>query len=139
MTLQVGADDACTLERIVDSLASISSRKCGKFYSNKDKFLFKEGIISIGAMENGKKLSKDPKVLILGAGRVCQPAAELLASSSRIVSSDVLRAYHLDDGELENVQVIVASLFLQEAEEVSSLGLSAILLFFSLSMSFYQV
>lgn len=58
-------------------------------------------------------------VLILGAGRVCQPAAELLASVGS-ASSRQWRKTCTDDGleEMNDVHVIVASLYLKDAEEV---------------------
>jgi alpha-aminoadipic semialdehyde synthase len=54
-----------------------------------------------------------PKVLILGAGRVCRPAAEFLASY-RNLDINSGNEYNTDQ-----VHVIVASLYQKDAEEVS--------------------
>ncbi|CAA7395006.1 unnamed protein product [Spirodela intermedia] len=113
--LEVGASDARTLDQIVDSLSSIASRKSLIF--NKEKNF--EGKMSAGVVETGKDLSRNPKVLILGAGRVCQPAAVFLASVGRMFSGHMFRTWQqVDEEELEDVQVIVASLYLKDAEEI---------------------
>lgn len=49
--------------------------------------------------ENKRKLT----VLIIGAGRVCRPAVELLSS---------------DEFDDHDIQLIVASLYIKDAEEV---------------------
>lgn len=59
------------------------------------------------------------KVLILGAGRVCRPAVELLASIGNISSRQWLKSSITADFDEQNcVQVIVGSLYLKDAEEV---------------------
>lgn len=57
---------------------------------------------------------KKTSVLILGAGRVCQPAVQLLASGS-------CKWLESDPEGVNGVEVIVGSLFLKEAEEVYNL------------------
>lgn len=52
-----------------------------------------------------------PKVLILGAGRVCRPAAEFLASYKNIDNDGG------NDYKTDQVHVIVASLYQKDAEE----------------------
>jgi len=53
-----------------------------------------------------------PKILILGAGRVCRPAAQFLASYPNICS------YGADDNSTDQIHVIVASLYQKDAEEI---------------------
>lgn len=58
-------------------------------------------------------------VLILGAGRVCQPATELLASIGSTTSHQWLKSCITSDySEKSRVHVIVASLYMKDAEEV---------------------
>lgn len=58
-------------------------------------------------------------VLVLGAGRVCRPAVEFLASIGSGTSRLRLETFIPGDFEEKNdVQVIVASLYLRDAEEV---------------------
>ncbi|CAA6658720.1 unnamed protein product [Spirodela intermedia] len=103
--LEVGASDARTLDQIVDSLSSIASRKSLIF--NKEKNF------------EGKILVKESESPNSGAGRVCQPAAKFLASVGRMFSGHVFRTWQqVDEEELEDVQVIVASLYLKDAEEI---------------------
>ncbi|XVE97810.1 hypothetical protein REPUB_Repub03eG0051000 [Reevesia pubescens] len=73
--------------------------------------------------ETGVKKESDSKrrtsVLILGAGRVCQPAAELLASIGSSSSHQWYKACLETDSEEQNtIHVIVASLYLKDAEEI---------------------
>lgn len=73
--------------------------------------------LTVGEVEdNGvkeKETRSEAVVLILGAGRVCRPAAEFLTSIGRDSSKKWLSL------EKTFVHVIVASLFLKDAEEVS--------------------
>ncbi|KAK4793656.1 hypothetical protein SAY86_024091 [Trapa natans] len=106
--LEVGADDQTVLDQIIDSLNSLAN----KIQSDDDDM--EENSLVVGKVEsNGCDIKLNPKrsasVLILGAGRVCQPAVELLAS----------RSFCKLDGEGEDgIEVIVGSLFLKEAEEI---------------------
>ena len=73
--------------------------------------------------ETGVKQEFDSKrtrsVLILGAGRVCQPATELLASIGSSSSHQWYKTCLETDSEEQNdVHVIVASLYLKNAKEV---------------------
>lgn len=62
---------------------------------------------------------KKASVLILGAGRVCRPAAEFLTSIGSDSPQEWLKSFRIGDLEEQTcVQVIVASLFLKDAEEV---------------------
>lgn len=59
------------------------------------------------------------RFLILGAGRVCRPAAELLASAKSLCSYPSLEnCFEVDFDVLDDIQVIVASLYQKEAEEI---------------------
>ncbi|KAG1334411.1 alpha-aminoadipic semialdehyde synthase [Cocos nucifera] len=115
--LEVAADDTAILDKIVDSLTSISnSSKDGVF--NKEKELcLKIGKISERKVEVGSGIKNLPAVLILGAGRVCRPAAEFLASGGSISCSDSFKTCQDINVEIEGFQVIVASLYQRDAEE----------------------
>lgn len=68
---------------------------------------------------NAEDFKKRPVVLILGAGRVCRPAAELLASVGDVSSSESLRiCQSMGIEEIQEFQVVVASLYKRDAEEV---------------------
>lgn len=114
--LEVAADDTAILDKIVDSLTSIAnSSKDGVF--NKEKELsLKIGKISERKVV-GSGIKNLPAVLILGAGRVCRPAAEFLASGGSISCSDSFKTCQDINVEIEGFQVIVASLYQRDAEE----------------------
>lgn len=118
---QVGADDSAILDKIIDSLTSIANSSENQGFINEDtnKISFKVGKIHKGDLEKEDAMKKKTVVLILGAGRVCRPAAEFLASIGSGTSRQWLKTCIPDDFEENNdVQVIVASLYLQDAEEV---------------------
>ncbi|KAH6818412.1 lysine-ketoglutarate reductase/saccharopine dehydrogenase bifunctional enzyme [Perilla frutescens var. frutescens] len=114
--LEIGADDKAVLDKIIDSLNSLDkprdrknntiSLTVGKFNDNDiDE-------------ENGTR--GEAVVLILGAGRVCRPAAEFLTSIGRGSSKKLLNSYMTEDmKEKTYIHVIVASLFLKDAEEIT--------------------
>lgn len=119
--LQVGADDREVLDRIIDSLTSLANRsENGPQPDNRTSPISKTvGTVVNNGIKSSCDLGNTSSVLILGAGRVCQPAAELLAS----IGSTLYRqrpGSHLkvDSEEQGLVQVIVASLYLKDAEEV---------------------
>uniref|UniRef100_A0A453PTS3 Saccharopine dehydrogenase NADP binding domain-containing protein n=2 Tax=Aegilops tauschii subsp. strangulata TaxID=200361 RepID=A0A453PTS3_AEGTS len=94
----VGADDTTTLDKIIDSLTSIANAHRGD--PNAAEISLKIGRVSeCGIDDSMDKVG--PKVLILGAGRVCRPAAEFLTSYQNI----------------DQVHVVVASLYQKDAEE----------------------
>lgn len=69
--------------------------------------------------EKPEEMTKRSSVLILGAGRVCRPAAEFLASVRNISSEQWYKTYLGGDSEEQtDVHVIVASLYLKDAKEV---------------------
>lgn len=79
--------------------------------------------LKFGSFQNGDvKLSDNggkSAVLILGAGRVCQPATELLAAIGSTTSHQWLKSCITSDYcEKNHVHVIVASLYMKDAEEV---------------------
>ncbi|KAJ3695752.1 hypothetical protein LUZ60_001129 [Juncus effusus] len=94
--LQVGVDEITKMDKILDSLAVLANPK-------EREFSLKFGKVNTNETEhdnNNNDLISENKssVLILGAGRVCRPAAEFLSS--------------------KEVHVIVASLFQKEADEI---------------------
>lgn len=121
MSGQVGADDRAVLDQIIDSLTSLAmpneNNRIVDRQTNKISLIVGKVEEMETIMENGTK--KKMGVLILGAGRVCQPAAELLASIGSNSSPQWYKTHLQDDFEvLSDVHVIVASLYLKDAEEV---------------------
>jgi alpha-aminoadipic semialdehyde synthase len=109
---QVGADDTATLDKIIDSLTTLANAHGGDHDAGKETELALK-IGKVNECETGDTLDKGgPKVLILGAGRVCRPAAEFLTSYPNICSNGV------DDNNTDQIHVIVASLYQKDAEEV---------------------
>ncbi|KHN17770.1 Alpha-aminoadipic semialdehyde synthase [Glycine soja] len=118
--LEVGADNRAVLDQIIDSLTAIANPTEHDRFSNQDssKISLKLGKVE----ENGIEKESDPRkkaaVLILGAGRVCQPAAEMLSSFGRPSSSQWYKTLLEDDFECQtDVEVIVGSLYLKDAEQ----------------------
>lgn len=82
--------------------------------------------LKFGAVQNGditqEIKTKRSEVLILGAGRVCRPAADFLASIGKNTSQRWLKSCMTSDrtefDEQNRVHVTVASLYLKDAEEV---------------------
>ncbi|XP_019455443.1 PREDICTED: alpha-aminoadipic semialdehyde synthase [Lupinus angustifolius] len=119
--LEVGADDRAVLDNIIDSLTSLANPTDNDGILNQDssKFSLKLGKVQ----KNGIKKEPDPKkkaaVLILGAGRVCQPAAEMLSSIQTLSSGQLYKTLLEDDFEDNiDVEVIVGSLYLKDAEQI---------------------
>ncbi|WJX90865.1 hypothetical protein P8452_72719 [Trifolium repens] len=116
--LEVGADDKAVLDQIIDSLTSLANPTENNRFSNQNssKISLKLGKVQ----ENGMEKESDPKkkaaVLILGAGRVCQPAAEMISSFG---TSQWYKTLLEDDFEDQiDVDVIVGSLYLKDAEQI---------------------
>ncbi|MBA0568185.1 hypothetical protein Golob_005694 [Gossypium lobatum] len=121
--LEVGADDGKVLNQIIDSLTSIANptENHGTPSQQLNKISLKVGKLQETGMK--KDSESDPKrkksVLILGAGRVCQPACELLASIGTASSRQWYKTCLQNDSEEQmDVHVIVASLYLKDAEEI---------------------
>lgn len=84
-----------------------------------NKIFLKVGKLQETGVKKEFDTKKRTSVLILGAGRVCQPAAELLASIGSSSSRQWYKAcLETDFEEQHDVRVIVASLYLKDAEEV---------------------
>ncbi|KAH7574490.1 hypothetical protein JRO89_XS03G0302600 [Xanthoceras sorbifolium] len=119
--LEVGADDRAILDQIIDSLTSLAnpSENDGQSKEN-NRISLKVGKIQENDIKNGSDTKAKSAVLIIGAGRVCRPAAELLASIGSTSSGQWLRTCLETDIEEQNgVQVLVASLYLKDAEEIT--------------------
>ncbi|OMO86412.1 Saccharopine dehydrogenase / Homospermidine synthase [Corchorus olitorius] len=121
--LEVGADDKEVLDQIIDSLTSLAnpSENNGRIPSQEmNKISLTVGKLQeTGVKKETDTTKKKKAVLILGAGRVCQPAAELLASIGSSSSQQWYKTCLETDFEEQNdVHVIVASLYLKDAEEI---------------------
>ncbi|KAH7861057.1 hypothetical protein Vadar_021111 [Vaccinium darrowii] len=120
--LEIGADDSAVLDKIIDSLSSIAnpSENDGLLNGETNMISFKLGKIHNGDLEKEDAAKKKTVVLVLGAGRVCRPAVEFLASIGSSTSRLQLETCIPDDFQEKNdVQVIVASLYLRDAEEIT--------------------
>lgn len=118
---QVGADDRAVLDQIIDSLTAIAKPTESDRFPNQDssKISLELGKVEENGTEKGLGSKRKAAVLILGAGRVCQPAAEMLSSFGRPSSSEWYKTLLEDDFECQNdVEVIVGSLYLKDAEQV---------------------
>ncbi|WOL08513.1 alpha-aminoadipic semialdehyde synthase [Canna indica] len=115
--LEVGADDAAILDQIIDSLTSVASQSHKNGTSNKPLSL-KIGKVSESMVQDGNGPKRRTSVLILGAGRVCRPAVEFLATIGSTSSGNSFRScLTIDSEELEDYNVIVASLYEKDAKE----------------------
>lgn len=82
--------------------------------------------LKFGKIQESSFKSEDVKrktaVLLLGAGRVCYPAADLLASSGGNSYCQFWKTFleHYAE-DWNDIEVIVASLYLKDAEEVKIL------------------
>ncbi|XP_020531935.1 alpha-aminoadipic semialdehyde synthase isoform X1 [Amborella trichopoda] len=120
--LEVGADDQSILEQIIDSLSSIAkpSDDSEARVSRRGTYGFslKVGKVGETMVQTRDHMEERPAVLILGAGRVCEPAVELLASSGSGSHSWFKNHFGSDTNGPKDVQVIVASLYLKDAEKI---------------------
>lgn len=117
---QVGADDKAVLDQIIDSLTSLANSDENYGILNKEANKIS---LTVGKVQENDIKEYDIKgkttVLIIGAGHVCRPAAELLSSVGSISSREWYKPGSDTDVEDQNaVQVIVASLYLKDAEQV---------------------
>uniref|UniRef100_A0A1J3EEQ2 Alpha-aminoadipic semialdehyde synthase n=1 Tax=Noccaea caerulescens TaxID=107243 RepID=A0A1J3EEQ2_NOCCA len=119
--LEVGADDRKGLDQIIESLTRLANpdkdNKSPRRETNKISLKIgkvqQENVVKEKPEEEMTK--KSSAVLILGAGRVCRPAAEFLASVRNISSQQWYKTYL--GTEQTDVRVIVASLYLKDAKE----------------------
>ncbi|KAK9131564.1 hypothetical protein Sjap_012051 [Stephania japonica] len=116
--VEVSADESTVLDQIIDSLTSISNPSENSKIFNKETNKLSLMIGKVSEAEKGDELRSRPVVLILGAGRVCQPAVAFLASNENASCHKVLKTtFGSVTEELKDVQVLVASLYLKDAEE----------------------
>ncbi|CAN8327160.1 unnamed protein product [Cochlearia groenlandica] len=120
--LEVGADDRRVLDQIIDSLTRLANQDYEDYISPSreiNKISLKIGEIhQESEVKEKPDMTKKSSVLILGAGRVCRPAAELLASVRNISSHEWYKTYLGGESEEQtDVHVIVASLYLKDAKE----------------------
>lgn len=116
--LEVSADDCAVLNQIIDSLSSISNLNNTDIVFNMEKEISLRIDRDSNSVADTNGVSKRKRaVLILGAGRVCRPAAKLLASIGKMScnSFNTLRGANAE--EIEEFQVIVASLYQKDANE----------------------
>lgn len=119
---KVGADDRAVLDQIIDSLTAIANptENSGVLNQETNKISMKVGKVQESGIKKGREIETKTTVLILGAGRVCQPAAKLLATNGSFTSHQPYEACLENDFiEHNGVEVIVGSLYLKDAEEVS--------------------
>ncbi|KAK6131718.1 hypothetical protein DH2020_034515 [Rehmannia glutinosa] len=117
--LEIGAEDKAVLDKIIDSLTSLANPSEGHVNSKHNTLSLKVGKLEETDTEKENEIKKGNVVLILGAGRVCRPAAEFLTSIGRGSSKKWLNSYMTDESKEKSVCVIVASLFLKDAEEIT--------------------
>ncbi|CAE6162342.1 unnamed protein product [Arabidopsis arenosa] len=119
--LEVGADDKRVLDQIIDSLTRLANPNEDYISPRREanKISLKIGKVQQeNEVKEKPEMTKKSGVLILGAGRVCRPAAELLASVRTISSQQWYKTYFgADSEEQTDVHVIVASLYLKDAKE----------------------
>lgn len=119
--LEVGADDRAVLDQIIDSLTSLAQKSGihGIVEREQNKIALTVGKIQENGTANVDETRRNTSVLIIGAGRVCRPAIELLASAKSLSSCPSLENFTEADFDVpDDVHVIVASLFLKDAQEV---------------------
>lgn len=110
---QISADDLTILDQICAALTLLANP------SHKDKELsLKVSKVSESIVSERNGYIKRPAVLILGAGLVCQPAAEFLGSAGDLDSNSFKIFHSADAQENKEFEVIVASLYQKDAEEV---------------------
>ncbi|KZV49028.1 Lysine-ketoglutarate reductase/saccharopine dehydrogenase bifunctional enzyme [Dorcoceras hygrometricum] len=118
---QIGADDKALLDKVIDSLASLANPSESHVDSINNVVTLKVGKFKeMMNLEKDNDTKPEAVILILGAGRVCRPAAEFLTSIGSSSSKKWLKSCVNDDFQ-ENtcVKVIVASLFLKDAQEIA--------------------
>ncbi|XP_028782509.1 alpha-aminoadipic semialdehyde synthase-like isoform X2 [Neltuma alba] len=104
--LEVGANDRAVLDQIIDNLTSL-------------KISLRLGKVQQSSLKSEPEPKKKAAVLILGAGRVCQPAAEMLSSIGSFSSSQWCKPLvEYDYEEDTDIEVIVGSLYLKDAEQI---------------------
>ena len=104
------------MDQIIDSLTSLATKKEAHGIN---KIALTVGKIHENGFESIDETRRKPTVLILGAGRVCRPAAELLVSFKSLSFGPLFEnCMDVNFAVPDDIQVIVASLYLKDAEEV---------------------
>ncbi|KAJ7980507.1 Lysine-ketoglutarate reductase/saccharopine dehydrogenase [Quillaja saponaria] len=119
--LKLVPDNREVLDQIIDSLTSIanSAENYGFYNQERSRISLKLGKVQESSIEKERDTKKKTAVLILGAGRVCEPAAKMLASIGRASSRQLHKSSMEDNFDEQNdIQVIVGSLYLKDAEEI---------------------
>ncbi|XP_038879308.1 alpha-aminoadipic semialdehyde synthase isoform X1 [Benincasa hispida] len=119
--LEIGADDIVILDKIIYSLSLMANPEENlNLVNNEINKIF----IKVGKIQESSHKSEDVKrktaVLLLGAGRVCYPAVDLLASNGRNSCCQFWKTFleHYAE-DWNDIEVIVASLYLKDAEEIT--------------------
>ncbi|KAL0308366.1 UNVERIFIED_CONTAM: Alpha-aminoadipic semialdehyde synthase [Sesamum radiatum] len=119
-TTLIGADDKAVLHKIIDSLTALANPSEGHVDSKDNIISLKVGRLKGTGPEKENEIKSEAIVLILGAGRVCRPAVEFLTSIGRGSSRKWVKSYVTDESRgITSIRVIVASLFLKDAEEIT--------------------
>eukprot|EP01018_Ginkgo_biloba_P028011 Gb_24725 [translate_table: standard] len=121
--IEVSANNRDVLAYIVDMLAAVANPDrehsniiVGKELKQPSPRISKT---SDSLMQMEDHFDKKPAVLVLGAGRVCEPAVEFLAlNGCNILGSQSAMGTNTDTEAVQGVQVIVASLYLKDAQKV---------------------
>lgn len=118
--LEIGADDKALLDKVIDSLASLAKPSESHVDSINNVVTLKVGKFKEMNLEKDDDTKTEAVILILGAGRVCRPAAEFLTSIGCGSSKNPIKSCIAEDFQ-ENtcVKVVVASLFLKDAQEIA--------------------
>ncbi|XP_031489851.1 alpha-aminoadipic semialdehyde synthase isoform X4 [Nymphaea colorata] len=112
--LEVSADDGDLLNQIIDSLSSLA---CKRHDSREVRSIFSLKVGKVDANSAVKDHTGNRSaVLILGAGRVCQPAAAFLSSSGTSETTCDVSFVSEVEG-LRRIHVIVASVHLSDAQK----------------------
>ncbi|CAL1408934.1 unnamed protein product [Linum trigynum] len=116
----VEADDKVVLDQIIDSLNSLANhdKHQGHFGKQENNISVKVSKIQENDMKKECDGKRKASVLLIGAGRVCRPAVEFLASVGSDAASEWYEAC-LDVDEQKDIEVIVASLFVKDAQEIT--------------------
>ncbi|KAH9306499.1 hypothetical protein KI387_010903, partial [Taxus chinensis] len=120
--IEVSANDKDVLAHIVDTLAAIANPDNERRKSVIEKELKRSSsrIKELGnTLQMEETFDEKTSVLIIGAGRVCEPAVEFLVSNGCNVLDTPVTSSKTGSEEVKGVQVIVASLYLQDAQKVS--------------------
>ncbi len=111
--LQVEADSEEALNGIVDKLAVIAREGRNKQYCNGHAIYSRKTKQSLLQKLKDRGSTGGPQVLILGAGRMCEPAVKYLSDGQFITPRNLQQPVHV------RVGVVVASLYLSDAEKVT--------------------